>query len=215
MSFANGCLIDLNILVISLFQVLEIGGGSGTNFNFVKTPVNWVVVEPNKDFAPYFDENVQKSEIKHKVRGIVEVTLGFIFMYLRMTFSDFSFSFQCFGENLNAFEDNSMDAIVETLVLCSVEDVSKCLEEFHRVLKPGGKLFLLDHEVSETGTFTRWSQWILTHTFWKFFCGNCRLDRDLRKYLKNSKFDLEIIPFDFKMPFVLRSAYYAVATKQL
>lgn len=40
------------------------------------------------------------------------------------------------GENMEEFEDGSMDVVVGTLVLCSVRDVPQVLREVRRVLKP-------------------------------------------------------------------------------
>ncbi len=54
-------------------KVLELGGGSGANFAFVKAPVEWTVTEPNVKFAPYFKETVKESGNKHKVNDLVEV----------------------------------------------------------------------------------------------------------------------------------------------
>ena len=56
-------------------QVLEIGGGSGANFEFVKYPVEWTVVEPNIRFVPYFDKTVEEKGGKHKIKPLVEVSL--------------------------------------------------------------------------------------------------------------------------------------------
>ena len=52
---------------------------------------------------------------------------------------------QGYAEDLSQFPDNSFDAVIETLVLCSVTDVDKSLMEIHRVLKPSGKFYFLDH----------------------------------------------------------------------
>ncbi len=40
------------------------------------------------------------------------------------------------GRNLKAVEDNSVDVVVCTLVLCSVQDTQKVLQEAKRVLRP-------------------------------------------------------------------------------
>lgn len=45
-------------------------------------------------------------------------------------------------------EDGSADTVVATLLLCSVPDVPTTLAEFARVLRPGGRLLLLDHVAS-------------------------------------------------------------------
>lgn len=42
-------------------------------------------------------------------------------------------------------EDAALDTVVATLLLCSVPDVARTLGEFARVLRPGGRLLLLDH----------------------------------------------------------------------
>ena len=69
------------------YKVLELGGGSGSNYQFVKTPVDWTVTEPNKCFAPYFDENVKKLGGQHRIHDLIEA----------------------FGEDLGQFEDDSFD----------------------------------------------------------------------------------------------------------
>lgn len=43
------------------------------------------------------------------------------------------------------FPDASFDTVVCTLGLCGVPDERGAITEMHRVLKPGGKLLLLDH----------------------------------------------------------------------
>ena len=44
--------------------------------------------------------------------------------------------------------DGGADTVVATLLLCSVPDVPTTLAEFARVLRPGGRLLLLDHVAS-------------------------------------------------------------------
>lgn len=55
-------------------QVLELGGGSGTNFGFVKEPVHWIVTEPNPAFVQYFQENVKKNGGDHHISELIEVS---------------------------------------------------------------------------------------------------------------------------------------------
>ena len=43
------------------------------------------------------------------------------------------------------FEDGRFDTVVVTLVLCTVQDPAKALEEIARVLKPGGQLLFTKH----------------------------------------------------------------------
>lgn len=43
------------------------------------------------------------------------------------------------------FDDGSFDTVVCTLGLCGVPDERVAIAEMHRVLRPGGRLLLLDH----------------------------------------------------------------------
>lgn len=43
------------------------------------------------------------------------------------------------------FEDNAFDTVVCALSLCTIPDHAKAIREMARVLRPGGKLLLLDH----------------------------------------------------------------------
>lgn len=47
------------------------------------------------------------------------------------------------------FPNASFDTAVATFVFCSVPDPALGLRELHRVLKPGGRLLLLEHVLSE------------------------------------------------------------------
>ncbi|MEX0749379.1 MAG: class I SAM-dependent methyltransferase, partial [Dehalococcoidia bacterium] len=43
------------------------------------------------------------------------------------------------------FGDASFDAVVSTLVLCTVDDVQRSLAEIRRVLRPAGRLVFIEH----------------------------------------------------------------------
>lgn len=60
------------------------------------------------------------------------------------------------------YPDAAFDSVVITLALCSIPDDAAAVREAHRVLRPGGRLLLLEHVASPK----RWvwgGQWLLDH----------------------------------------------------
>lgn len=49
--------------------------------------------------------------------------------------------------------DASVDVVVSTWVLCSVDDQAAALREIRRVLRPGGRFVFCEHVGAEPGTF--------------------------------------------------------------
>jgi ubiquinone/menaquinone biosynthesis C-methylase UbiE len=58
------------------------------------------------------------------------------------------------------FADATFDTIVCTFSLCSIPDEARALAEMQRVLRPGGRLILLDHVAGEP-SWVRALQWVL------------------------------------------------------
>ena len=100
-------------------QILEIGAGGGANFTFYPSGSQIVCLDPNPNFESYLVESLQSVEtsgveMKSFIKG--------------------------FAERMDTIEDNSLDAVVCSMVLCSVKDLNKALEEIKRVLKPVSKI---------------------------------------------------------------------------
>ncbi len=57
------------------------------------------------------------------------------------------------------FATGSFDSVVCTYALCSVPDDSRAIGEMRRVLKPGGRLILVDHIRSSVKPIF-WLQWL-------------------------------------------------------
>jgi len=150
-------------------SILEIGAGPGANFKYFNRDAVIQTVEPNLHFAKYFDENRSKFP-KLEIKDIKEG----------------------FGEDLSAvgIADASVDAVVMTLVLCSVQDQLKCLEEIKRVLKPGGKFFYMEHIIGEEGSTIRIIQKLLMiGDFWPFMVDGCCVDRATDKVIETAGFE--------------------------
>ncbi|XP_038055075.1 methyltransferase-like protein 7A [Patiria miniata] len=135
--------------------VLEIGVGSGANFKFYPDGTTVIAVEPNKNFVGY----LEKSVAEHFPRVRLQRTVI------------------AYGEDLrDHVEDCSVDAVVCTLVLCSVRDIDAVLQETKRVLKPGGKFYFLDHIAADPETWTSTLQWVL-RPVWSYVGDGCQLVR--------------------------------------
>ena len=109
------------------------------------------------------------------------------------------------------FDDDSFDAVVSTLVLCSVTDTAGALREVRRVLRPGGHFAVFEHVAGEgrVATVQR-----VFEPVQKVFGRNCHLTRDTRQAVADAGFDVSaVVEMDFKpMPSVVRSVISGVAT---
>jgi ubiquinone/menaquinone biosynthesis C-methylase UbiE len=104
-------------------DILEIGTGTGATFSYYKPGARVTAVEPDDDFRAEAQEAAKSAEVE------IRVLPGA-------------------GEEL-PFEDASFDVVSASQVLCSVASPSKTLEEFKRVLRPGGQIRLMEHIRSE------------------------------------------------------------------
>ena len=98
----------------------------------------------------------------------------------------FGYSFlQGFAEDLSQFPDESFDAVIETLVLCSVNSVEKSLQEIQRVLKPGGVFCFLDHAKGPEATWLVTIQNFLTSTVSQYWNSIFSSNQPEQKFLKD------------------------------
>jgi len=85
--------------------------------------------------------------------------------------------------------DASVDTVVSTLVLCTVDDVPATLAEVARVLKPGGRLLFAEHVRSEDPKLARWQDRL--ERPWKFVGHGCHPNRDTVAAISASPLEIE------------------------
>ena len=73
-------------------------------------------------------------------------------------------------------DDGHCDAVVLSLVLCSVPDLGAALAEVRRVLRPGGELRFYEHVRSKLGVIG-FAEDVAT-PLWSRLAGGCHLNRD-------------------------------------
>jgi SAM-dependent methyltransferase len=84
--------------------------------------------------------------------------------------------------------DDSVDTVLCAFVLCSVTDVSRALAEARRVLRPQGRLLLLEHVRATDGSRLAGIQDRL-EPLWKRLAGGCHPNRDIRAAVRGAGFD--------------------------
>lgn len=157
-------------------HVLEIGPGTGANLAYYPEEVLLTGLEPNPYMQRYLKDKAGKLGRQ------IEIVTGM-------------------AEDI-PLEDESMDAIVSTLVLCSVTDLQQTLQEIKRVLKPGGTFLFMEHVAAQEHTFLRRIQrWI--KPLWRRMADGCRPDQETWKAIEDTGFnELKIEHFKLSLPFV-------------
>jgi ubiquinone/menaquinone biosynthesis C-methylase UbiE len=146
-------------------QVIEVGAGNGMNFaHYPPGVANVLAVEPE----PYLRNLARQSAADAPVP--VEVVGGT-------------------ADHLPA-GDASVDAVVVSLVLCSVPDQASALAEARRVLRPGGELRIFEHVRADTPGLAR-AQRALDATVWPTLGGGCHLSRDTTGAVAAAGFTIE------------------------
>jgi len=143
-------------------RVLEIGPGTGVNFLFYPKEIQWVGIEPNPAMQDFLKKKADES--------------GFAVELI----SDIS--------ELSETEEGSFDYVVSTLVLCSVNEIDKLLQNAKRLLKLGGKFIFLEHVVDKKDSLRRLIQKTVPFTPWRYFSDGCNPGRDIASNIEKAGF---------------------------
>jgi len=158
-------------------NVLELGPGGGVNLSYYPKDIHWIGIEPN----PYNHPNIKKAAERAGINGLEFRGLE--------------------GNRLEAAE-NSIDAVVSTLVLCTVPDQEATLAEILRVPRPGGRFAFIEHVAPPCGTFLRRVQGFLEPA-WKFVADGCCPNRETAQRIKQAGFSaVDIECFRAPLPIV-------------
>jgi ubiquinone/menaquinone biosynthesis C-methylase UbiE len=133
-------------------SVIEVGAGNGLNFrHYPGTVTSVLAVEPEQH-----------------LRELARVSAGGARVPITVTDGT--------ADRLPA-DDRSFDAVVASLMLCSVRDQAVALAEMRRVLRPGGELRFMEHIGSQSPGQRR-VQRLVDATFWPACFGGCHAGRD-------------------------------------
>ncbi|XP_072993329.1 uncharacterized protein [Typha latifolia] len=137
-------------------KILELGVGTAPNFKYYAAidDLEVIGVDPNKQMEKYSRAAAVATGLPLK-----------------------SFNFKRGVAEALPLRDSSVDAVVGTLVLCSVNDVGMALREVKRVLKPGGIYLFIEHVAARDGSLLRCVQGALD-PLQQFMADGCHLTRE-------------------------------------
>ena len=155
------------VVPLATGRVLELGCGSGTNFQFYDASKieRLYALEPSP-------EMMKRARSEASELGWSE----------RIEFLETG------AENV-PLEDGSIDTVVITFVLCTIPDWAGALSEVRRVLKPGGKVLFSEHGLSPDQGVAQWQRRV--ERIWKPLAGGCHLTRDATAMLRDSGFVMD------------------------
>jgi ubiquinone/menaquinone biosynthesis C-methylase UbiE len=169
--------------------VAEIGAGHGLNFPHYPTAVTEVIaIEPEPTLRAHATDAARSAPVPIRVLAGVADELP--------------------------LEDQSVDAAVASLVLCSVPDQDHALSELHRVLRPGGELRFYEHVIPRCQPKRTLLQ-VADHSgLWPRIAGGCHPARDTGAAIERVGFRIEhnerimfaASRFEPSIPFILGAA---------
>lgn len=172
-------------------RVLELGAGTGANLvHYTDSVTELVMTEPDPHMAARLRERLATEQTVAGRPSVIEAP----------------------AEDL-PFDDGSFDAVVATLVLCTVDDPARAVAEARRVLVEGGSLLYLEHVRSTSHRLARWQDRLQRP--WGWFAGGCHPNRATDELLAGAGFWIDNIERDSlpKAPPIVRPLIHGVARR--
>jgi SAM-dependent methyltransferase len=175
-----------DLLIRARGRTLEIGSGTGLNLAHYPDDVDdLVLAEPDPSMRKRLQTAVRRSERKARVIDTDAEKLP--------------------------FADTSIDTVVSTLVLCTVNAPDLALSEIARVLRPDGQLLFIEHVRSDSATLARWQDRLARP--WRRFAEGCCCNRATLELMDACGFQLEARPAAWRaMPPIIRPLTIGRAT---
>lgn len=168
-------------------EVLEIGFGTGLNLSYYPKHIQQLVaIDANPGV-----HKLAKKRISHSSITVDHRVLN--------------------GESL-PMTDNTFDSVVSTWTLCSIANIDQALQEIHRVLKPGGRFFFIEHGLSRDPQVQVWQNRL--NPLQNIIADGCNLNRNIRQLVEKQFATVTLKEFYAdKTPKFIGYLYQGIATK--
>jgi ubiquinone/menaquinone biosynthesis C-methylase UbiE len=128
---------------------VEIGSGTGLNLPYYPIGLELVLAEPDRQMHFRLDKRLRRSGRTARLTDAPAERLP--------------------------FPDGSVDTVVSTFVLCTVDMPELALREIARVLRPDGQFLFLEHVRSDSTRLASWQDRLAEP--WCRFARGCRCNR--------------------------------------
>jgi len=176
--------------------VLDIGAGTGANLSYLRAAARVVATEPDPAMRRRLIAHVATRAAARDGRGTSDAADGRDAVDEPAGAGGPVEVVDATAESL-PFPDAAFDAVVCTLVLCTVDDLDRALTEARRVLRPGGRLIVLEH-VRGSGRLARWQDRV--EPLWRRIAAGCHPNRDTRAAIERAGFGFERVEEFQPMP---------------
>ena len=156
-------------------ELVEVGPGVGANFRYLPPGSRLTAIEPNHYMHGALQRRAARCGIDVQIRSVT-------------------------GDAID-LDDQSVDAVISSLLLCTVADPGHVASEIRRILRPGGRYAFLEHTVAP-GTALRGIQRAVRRP-WAWAFEGCSCERDLAAVIRAAGFaSVEIDQYRLRSPFV-------------
>ncbi|WP_067679468.1 class I SAM-dependent methyltransferase [Nocardia miyunensis] len=170
-------------------RTVELGSGTGLNLpNYPDDLEELILTEPEAAMRVRLDRRLRTTQRKAKVLDASADQLP--------------------------FTEGSVDTVVSTLVLCTVDNPDAVLREVERVLRPGGRLLFVEHVRSKSPRLALWQDRL--EGPWRRFAEGCRCNRATLELIRASGLEVDDVQeatWEGMMVPIVRPLIFGAATK--
>lgn len=142
--------------------IIEIGAAYGANFRYLRPGTKLIVIEPNESYNQTLQKRARRFNINIEI-------------------------YNSGAEDIELPSD-SVEMVLGSLVLCTVEFPEQVLKEIHRVLRKDGKFVFIEHVKAAHHSWLCRLQKLIKKP-WKWFFDGCVVNRDTGKSIKKASFE--------------------------